>query len=236
METLLVIPAYNEAPRLAGVLAGVREAAPGLAVLVVDDGSRDGSAEIAGRAGVLVVRHPFNLGYAAALQTGYRYALERGYGRVIQMDADGQHDPASIAAIREALDRGIDLVLGNRFLGAGSYRPPWSRRLGMMLFARLASWILRSPVHDATTGFQGLSGGVVAFHARARDFPPDYPDANIIVRCGRAGFRIGEVPVRMRDNPTGGTLHVGLKPVAYVFEMLVALAIEASRRRPAGEG
>ncbi|MFH1143344.1 MAG: glycosyltransferase family 2 protein, partial [Candidatus Eisenbacteria bacterium] len=205
------------------------------ALLVIDDGSRDETAREARAAGAAVVVHPFNLGYGAALLTGYRYARAHGYARVIQMDADGQHDPGSILALCAALDGGADLVLGSRFLDRGSYRPPWSRRLGMRLFGWLASLLLRRRITDPTTGYQALSARLVAFHAGSRDFPHDFPDANVIVRCGRAGFRVVEVPVRMRDNPEGGSLHVGWKPVAYVFKMLVALALEASRRRSSRE-
>lgn len=228
--TLVIVPALNEARRIGAVLAGIRASAPGAEILVVDDGSRDATAHEARAAGARVVSHPFNLGYGAALRTGYLYARARGHARVLQMDADGQHDPGSIAAIRAALDAGADLVLGSRFLDGASYRPSLSRRLGMRLFGCLAALALRRKVTDPTTGYQGLSARLVAFHAAAPDFPHDFPDANIIVRCARAGFRVVEVPARMRDNPEGGTLHVGWKPVIYVFKMLVALALEASRR------
>lgn len=228
--TLIIVPAFNEAGRLAEVIAGINRVAPGLSLLVVDDGSRDGTARVAHALGARVVSHPFNLGYGAALQTGYRHALRRGYARVVQMDADGQHDPDSLALIVSALDLGYDLVLGSRFLGRDSYRPPFARLIGMRLFRGIASLVLGRTITDATTGYRGLSIRLVAFYDRRGIFPHDCPDANIIVRTCRAGFRVTEVPVRMRDNPAGGSIHGGLRPVVYVFKMLFALWVETSRR------
>lgn len=233
--TLVIIPAFNEATKLGALLPAIRRAVPGLPILVVDDGSGDATAAAAAAAGARVVRHPFNLGYGAALLTGYRYALGEGFERVIQLDADGQHDPASILRIGEQLDAGYDLVLGNRFLDPDSYRPPAARRIGIRLFSTLVSLALGRGISDATTGFQGLSRALLRFYAERSSFPPDYPDANILIRCARAGFRIHEVPVRMRANPEGGTLHVGLKPLVYVARMLFAIAVEWSRRLPRGE-
>jgi glycosyltransferase involved in cell wall biosynthesis len=93
---LVIVPAYNEAATLASLLAEVRRAAPELTVVVIDDGSSDATARIATGSGARVLRHPFNLGYGAALQTGYKYALDRGAERIVQMDADGQHLPEEI--------------------------------------------------------------------------------------------------------------------------------------------
>jgi glycosyltransferase involved in cell wall biosynthesis len=234
-ETLVIMPAFNEAARLPAVIERLRAVAPELTILVVDDGSRDATAAVARNAGAAVAAHPFNLGYGAALQTGYRYALRHRYARVIQMDADGQHDPDSLGRIRAALDAGGELVLGSRFLEGGSYRPPLARRIGIRLFGGLASLALGRRVSDATTGYQGLTRRLVAFYDRQGVFPSDYPDANIIVRAARAGFRLTEVPVRMEANPAGGSIHVGWRPVLYVFTMLFAVALEATRRLPAPE-
>src|SRR5574342_806527 len=134
---LVVMPALNEAGRIRRVVEAVRSQVAG-DVLVVDDGSADDTAGEARRGGARVAVHPVNLGYGAALQTGYRWALKRGYAAVLQLDADGQHDPASIPALLEALSR-ADVVVGSRFLGERSYRPPLARRIGMWLFARAAS-------------------------------------------------------------------------------------------------
>jgi len=233
--TLILIPAYNEERKIGGLLETLRRVVPDLPVLVVDDGSRDATAAAGRRGGARVVSHPVNLGYGAALQTGYRFALRHGYARAVQLDADGQHDPESIARILARLDEGYDLVLGSRFLDAGSYRPPLARYVGIRLFSALATLALGRRVSDATTGFQGLTRAVMAFYDRRGSFPHDYPDANMIIRCARAGYRIAEVPVRMRANPEGGTLHVGFKPLLYVLKMKFAILIELTRKLPAEE-
>src|SRR5512142_375020 len=132
-----VIPAYDESGRIGDTVTRVRDEVPA-DVLVVDDGSSDDTAEEARRAGAIVAVHPVNLGYGAALQTGYRYALRHGYGAVLQLDADGQHDPASIPGLLAALEV-ADVVVGSRFLDGRSYRPPLSRRIGMWLFGGIAA-------------------------------------------------------------------------------------------------
>jgi glycosyltransferase involved in cell wall biosynthesis len=234
-DTLIIIPAYNEARDIARVLRAIHEAAPQIPVMVIDDASRDGTAAAARAAGARVISHPINMNYGAALHTGYRYAREHGIGRVVQMDADGQHDPASIAVILQALEDGADLVLGSRFRDPGSYVPPLSRRVGIKLLSLAASLAVRQWITDATTGFQGLSRRLVGFYATQGHFPHDYPDANMIIRAARAGFRVVEVPVRMHVAQRGGGLHAGLKPVWYALKMTVAVTVEASRRLPQGD-
>lgn len=229
---LVLIPAYNEERDLPRVIAGVRETVPSADVLVVDDCSRDETSRVARESGAAVVRHPINLGYGAGLLTGYRYADRMDYGRVVQIDGDGQHDPAWIVHLLRKLDDGNDLVLGSRF-GAGvrQYRPPLLRRLGMRFFACVASWALRQPISDPTSGYQALSGRLVRFHARGKHFPQDYPDADILILVGRAGFRIAEVPVTMYEKPGGASMHSGLRPLYYVVKMVLSILFVLSVNR-----
>lgn len=226
---LVLIPAYNEAENLERVIAGVRGAVPEADILVVDDCSKDDTGRVARRAGATVVRHPVNLGYGAGLLTGYRYADRMGYGRVAQIDGDGQHDPAWIVHLLGRLDEGYDLVLGSRFgSGVRQYRPPLLRRIGMRFFARVASSALHQPITDPTSGYQALSGRLVRFHARGNHFPQDYPDADILILVGRAGFRIAEVPVTMYEKPGGASMHSGLRPLYYVVKMVISILLVMS--------
>lgn len=235
---LVVIPAYNEEAKIGGVVAGVQGAVPGCDVLVVDDCSRDETSRAARAAGARVVRHPVNLGYGSALLTGYRFADLHGYDRLVQMDGDGQHEAASIPDLLAGLDAGSDLVLGSRF-GAGvrTYRPQKLRAIGMRVFGLIASRALGRAITDPTSGFQALSARLVRFHARGDHFPPDYPDADILILVGRSGYRVTEVPVTMYEKPGGASIHSGLKPVYYVVKMTLSilLVLTGAPKRPPEE-
>src|SRR5262245_39968203 len=133
-RVLVVIPAHNEQASLPGILAEVRERAPSVDVLVVDDGSRDDTARVARASGVTVVRHPVNLGVGGALQTGFRWACRHGYDIVVQLDADGQHDPAYLAALVAPVAAGrCDVPIAARFASSTGYRAAENPRPGMLL-------------------------------------------------------------------------------------------------------
>ncbi len=220
---LVVMPAFNEAKQIRRVVEAVRAEVPG-DVLVVDDGSTDDTGAEARRGGARVAAHPVNLGYGAALQTGYLYALRNGYDAVLQLDADGQHDPASIPPLLDGLAR-ADVVVGSRFLGEGSYRPALPRRIGMWIFARVATVLSGQRITDPTSGFQAISRAALHFYSHER-YPVDYPDADVLAMVARAGLRLAEVPVRMLASPDGKSMHAGiLKPLYYIFRMSLALGL-----------
>lgn len=225
-SVLVLIPAFNEEQSLPAVVPGVRQVLPEATVLVVDDGSWDRTSDVARRLGARVVRHPVNLGYGAALQTGYRFALLHGYSCVLQMDADGQHEPSCLRDLLRALEEDDhDLVLGSRFLeGSARYGIPWARRVGMVVFSAISGAVLGRRISDPTTGFQALRAPVVRFYAEGAFFPPDFPDADVLIRTGRAGFRVGEIPVTMHAGE-GPSMHGGLRPVYYVCKMLLSILI-----------
>jgi glycosyltransferase involved in cell wall biosynthesis len=215
LRLLVVMPAYNEARRIREVVKAVRSQVTA-DVLVVDDGSADATAAEARAGGATVASHAANL--------GYRYALRRGYDAVLQLDADGQHDPASIPHLVEALAH-ADVVVGSRFLDDRSYRPPRSRRVGMWLFGRVASVLAKRRVTDPTSGFQAIARPALRFYAHER-YPHDYPDADVLAMVARSGLRLTEVPVTMRASPDGKSMHAGiLRPLYYVFRMSLALAL-----------
>jgi glycosyltransferase involved in cell wall biosynthesis len=237
MTVLLIIPAYNEGVRIGTVVKGIREAAPFLDVLVVDDGSRDETRARAMEAGARVVSHPFNLGYGAALQTGYKYALKAGCEAIVQMDGDGQHDPIFAGDLLEVIRRGeADVVIGSRFLGpaetkAGEvlYEATLMRRLGMGLFRTITSLIIGQRITDSTSGYQAMNRDVLKWVSTDK-FPFDYPDADVIIMLHRAGFRVREVPVRMFQNQEKKSMHSGWKPLYYVFKMLLSILVTLMRR------
>jgi len=233
---VLILPAFDEAERLPGVLDGVTRAATGCEVVVIDDGSRDGTAGVARRHGATVLRHPFNLGYGAALQTGYKYALARGAALLVQMDADGQHDPAEIRALVAPLEAGeCDLVVGSRFLAPSGYRMGRLRSVGRRLFTAIAK-LAGLRVSDPTSGFQAMNRRVLEVYARDF-FPADYPDVDVLLAAFRHGLRVAERPVRMAPGTRRSTLHGGLRSFYYVYKMLLSTwsASRVPARRERGE-
>ncbi len=234
MKVLVLLPAFNEAARVGRVVAGVRAAAPDATVLVVDDGSADDTAGAARAAGARVVRLPFNLGAGVAAQTGYKLAVREGYECVVQLDSDGQHEPADIPALLGVIARGeADVAIGSRFLGPADYRAGVARRAGMGLFGLLAWGLTGVRFSDVTSGFRAFGGDVVRFVA-TEWYPTDYADADVLITLRRAGFRLAEVPVRMYARAGGRSMHAGLRPVYYVFKMLLSIALAPLRRETAG--
>src|SRR5574341_435104 len=229
MRPLVVVPAFNEAGAIGKVIEGIRATDPRLPILVVDDGSADDTAAVARHAGAHVVRLPFNLGYGSALQTGYKYALREGYDCVVQLDGDGQHEPADIPRLLAVLERGdADVVVGSRFIGEPTYRPDAARRIGMRLFRLFAFVLTGVRFTDVTSGFQALDRRALRFFAAER-YPADYPDADVLVMLTRAGFRVVEAPVRMYAKPDARSMHAGLRPVYYTFKMLLSMLLTVVR-------
>ncbi len=228
-KTLVLIPACNEAERLGPVLQAVGRVLPDAVRLVVDDGSVDGTGASAARHGAEVIRHPFNLGYGTALQTGYHYARRSGFERLVQLDADGQHDPASIPALLAALDDGADVVVGSRYRDGDTPATTFSRRLGARFFAWLVTRWTGVRITDPTSGFQALSAR--ALDAMVLDhFPEDYPDADVLIMLARRGLSLAEVPVRMHARSGGVSMHAGGRAAFYAYKMLLTLALLPIRR------
>jgi glycosyltransferase involved in cell wall biosynthesis len=234
LKRLVIIPVFNEEAMLQGVLEDIRSQEPDIDVLVVDDGSQDRSAEIARLQGVFVAPHPFNMGYGVALQTGYKFAAQNNYDIIIQLDGDGQHDPSFINALCEPIAKGrADVTIGSRFLIGHGYIPPFFRRVGMVIFGKLATLITKIRVTDPTSGFQALSAPAFQYFTEDH-FPFDYPDADVLILLHRAHFRFQEVPVNMRPNQQGKTMHNGLAPIYYVFKMFLSITMTLLRDAPLG--
>jgi glycosyltransferase involved in cell wall biosynthesis len=228
-RVLVMIPAYNEQTNISGVIQNIRECAPEVDIVVVDDGSSDGTAMLAANAGSQVVSLPFNMGYGVACQTGFKYAFRNGYDYLVQMDGDGQHEPKCIPDLLAAVqDPQVDIVLGSRWLGLAQYKGPLFRKFGKFFFGFLASLITRHNVTDPTTGFQAMSKQVIRFYCTGA-YPVDYPDADVIIMLDRAGFRVKEVPVIMYLNQTGQSMHAGLRPFYYGLKMLMSITMTLLR-------
>ncbi len=231
LRRVAIVPAYQEEAVVGTVVAEIKRFDPDLDVVVVDDGSVDGTAAAAAAAGAAVVRLPFNLGIGGAVQTGFQYARERGYDIAVRLDGDGQHDPAELPKLLEPLSRDeADVVIGSRFVGGDrDYRPPLARRAGIRWFAQLVSLLTRQRLTDTTSGFQAVNArGIRLF---AADYPHDYPEVEAAVMVVRHQLRIKEVPVRMRERELGSSSITALRSLYYAIKVTLALFVGIFRRR-----
>ncbi|MFN8587804.1 MAG: glycosyltransferase family 2 protein [Candidatus Eisenbacteria bacterium] len=229
-RVLVIIPAHNEEESLPGTLAEVRSKAPGVDILIVDDGSRDSTSAVARAHGVPVVRHPVNLGVGGALQTGFRFAVEKGYDIGVQLDADGQHDPLYLNVLLEPVLEGrCDVSIGSRYVTSTGYKAPLNRRLGMLLFSGVVKLALGKTITDTTSGFRAYARKVMV--VCQHDFPKDFPDAPLLITFARNGFRLVEVPVVMRERVAGQSFYTLGKQLYYPYKNLLA-SLMALIRRP----
>jgi glycosyltransferase involved in cell wall biosynthesis len=173
---------------------------------------------------------PYNIGIGGTVQTGFKYALERGYETAVRLDGDGQHDPAELDKLLEPIRRGeADIVTGSRFVaGSGGYRPPLARRIGIIWFARIVSLLTRQRVTDTTSGFQALNRKGIALFAG--DYPSDYPEVEATVLVFKHRLRLVEVPVTMRERETGQSSITFVRSIYYVAKVTLALVMAMVRR------
>jgi glycosyltransferase involved in cell wall biosynthesis len=226
---LAIVPAYNEEGSVGGVIDEIRAFDPGFEVVVVDDGSVDRTSAVAAGHGARVLRLPFNLGIGGAMQTGFRFAFEGGFDLAVQIDGDGQHDPAQLPAILgPVLDGEADMVVGSRFAGADSYRPPVSRRIGIRVFAGTVSLLAGQKVTDATSGFRAVNRRGIALFAA--DYPHDYPEVEATLMLVRHRLRLREVPVTMRERTAGRSSIGAFASVYYMAKVLLGLFVGLFRK------
>jgi glycosyltransferase involved in cell wall biosynthesis len=231
LRRLAIVPAYNEEVSVGRVIDEIRAFDPGFEIAVIDDGSTDRTAGMAADRGAYVIRLPFNLGIGGAMQTGYRFAFERAYDLAVQVDGDGQHDPAELPKILEPLLAGeADLVVGSRFAQrmGDAYRSSATRRVGIRLFAKIVSAVVRQRVTDTTSGFRAVNRKGIALFAA--DYPHDYPEVEATVMCVKHKLRLKEVPVEMRERSGGRSSITAARSAYYMAKVLLAIFVGLFRR------
>lgn len=227
-QTLIVMPAFNEEEAVAAVVREVFEKLPGVACLVVDDGSTDRTAEVARAAGATVAVLPFNLGVGGAMRLGFRYALEQGFENVVQIDSDGQHDPNDVHEMLAGLSS-ADLVIGARFAGEGEYEVRGPRKWAMLVLSSILSRIAKTRLTDTTSGLR--ASGPRAVRVFATHYPAEYLGDTIetLVIAVRAGCKIEQVPASMRPRAGGVPSHSPVKAAVYLGRAVIALAFALIR-------
>ena len=225
MKSLVIIPAYNEETNLPFVLEDLQGFAGD--ILVVNDGSRDATEEVARRYGVPFVSHPFNLGIGGSVQTGLIYAQRNGYDYAIQFDGDGQHRADQIGKIIEKVEQGrADLVIGARTLPEG-YKCGFTRKIGSLIFCLMIRVLTGKRVADPTAGFRCYGPNAIRLFSLA--YPDDYPEVESIITASRNGLTIVEVPVLMRQRQSGHSSINRRKSAYYMLKVSLAMLVDAMR-------
>lgn len=229
-ETLVIMPAWNEAEVIGTTVREVFEYGPPSDVLVIDDGSRDNTATLAEEAGARVLRLPFNMGVGGAMRTGFKYAKVHGYTQVIQVDADGQHDPRDIKSVLDGL-RDADIAIGARFADKGTYQVRGPRKWAMSVLAWSLSRISGTRLTDVTSGFRAANEKAIRQYVD--HYPAEYLGDTIdsLVVAVRSGCKVRQVPVSMRERQGGKPSHDPVKAALYLGRSGLALLFALTRKR-----
>lgn len=224
LKILVLIPCYNEEANIAAVVRRLRETCPWADYLVINDCSTDRSGEILRAEGCAYLDLPINLGIGGGMQCGYRYAHQNGYDITVQMDGDGQHDPAFLQAVIEPVAKGeLDMCIGSRFITGDGFQSSFMRRLGINFLSGLILLLTGRRVRDVTSGFRACGKKLIAFFAE--HYAQDYPEPEAIVMAVQHGCRVGEVPVVMAERQGGVSSINTLRSVYFMIKVSVSLVI-----------
>lgn len=223
-KVLFVIPAYNEAENIEKVLKEIKEDVNYADIIVINDCSKDNTKEIVTKSSVRCIDGIFNLRYAWAVQTGLKYAYQNDYDYVIQFDADGQHiAKEAVKLLEEAKKNNDDIVIGSRYLIDTGYPCPLFRKIGTKTFSFLVKIFCHKKIADPLSGFQCLNKRVIKKYAEMGEYP-EFPDANLVIEMLLNGYKIEEVPVKMRLRTNGESMHGGIiKPIKYMINMFYTI-------------
>ena len=232
---LVAIPAWNESGSIADVITKVREHRPRADILVVNDGSTDNTAHLAEQAGAAVVSLPFNVGVGGAMRTAFLYARRQGYDALVQVDADGQHDPADLDRVLDGLSD-ADVVVGTRFHPNSMYFVGGPRRWAM----RMLSWTLtrmnKGTISDPTSGFS--SAGPRAIELFSVEYPAEYLGDTVgsLSIAIRHGLVVHEAPVTMYFRQTGRPSKNALWSALYLGRATLAIIATGLKRQYTARG
>lgn len=226
---IVVVPAYNEEKSLGSVLTGLVES--GLQCVVVDDGSTDGTSDVARQFPVDLLRLPVNFGVGGALRMGFRFAVANNFEAAIQFDADGQHDHLEIKSLfREANGSGADLVIGSRFRATSlGQEISSSRRVAMRALATIASYYTKTRITDSTSGFRLVRGPLLGEFAS--HLPSHYlgDTFEALVLAGRAKYQVTEVATTMSNRAFGTSSATRVAAVSLIARAVLAVLFGLSQ-------
>ncbi|OCA96614.1 glycosyltransferase family 2 protein [Clostridium beijerinckii] len=229
MKCLIIIPAYNEEKNIYNVITSIRNNNVFADVIVVNDGSKDNTYFEAKKSGAEVVNLSENLGIGGAVQTGYIYALNKGYDVAVQIDGDGQHDPRDLENLVKQMEKGnFDMIIGSRFVEKTNYIPSTFRSMGIKYFSKLVSLLCGSNYYDTTSGYRLINKKAIELFAKY--YPKDYPEVETIVYAYKNGLKVKEIGVNMRQRCEGKSSITPLKSIYYMIKVTLSTLITAQKQ------
>lgn len=228
MRVLIIIPAYNEENNIKNTVDKILELNnPNIQYIVINDGSKDKTADVLKENKIEHVNLPVNLGIGGAVQTGYKYALKNDYDVAIQFDGDGQHNAEYIKDFVAEIEKGKDFVIGSRFLNSeGEFRSTIIRRIGINFLSGLIKICTGRKITDVTSGFRACNKEIIKIFAN--EYPTDFPEPDTIVKLLKyKRFQIEEIPVIMNKRTAGKSSISGLKPLYYMIKVSISIIISA---------
>ncbi|MGM9979575.1 MAG: glycosyltransferase family 2 protein [Clostridium sp.] len=223
-DLLVIVPAYNEEMNITGVINELREDIPEADILVINDCSTDNTPKILEENNVNYITTPFNLRYAGGVQTGFKYAAAKDYKYVAQFDGDGQHVASELNKMFQRMKKeDVDIMIGSRFKEKTEYKHAFFRMIGTTLFQKIIKIACSKEITDPTSGLQILTKKVYKKYAQINNYP-EYPDANLIIEMLMQGYKIEEVPVKMKERIYGESMHSGIwSPISYMITMFYSI-------------
>lgn len=227
-KTLIIIPAYNEEDNVLNTVSTIINKAE-YDYIVINDGSVDDTQTICENNNINVIQLPINLGIGGAVQTGYKYAQEKGYLSAVQIDGDGQHNLEFLSEMKEVLCKeNADMVIGSRYLNKEGFQSSAIRRAGIKWFTFLIKILTGHTITDPTSGYRLIGRkGIELF---AEDYPKDYPEPETIVTMLCNDNKIVEMPVLMNERQGGSSSITAFKSIYYMFKVSLSLLLEKFRK------
>ena len=224
MKTLVIIPCYNEQDSIVRVINNLKDNAPDVDYLIVNDCSTDNTEKILRENGFNYINNPINLGIGGGVQAGYLYAQQNGYDIAVQMDGDGQHDPKYLSKVIAPVANGtFDMAIGSRFIEKEGFQTSFMRRFGINIISAFILILTGKRIKDTTSGFRACNRKLIEFFAR--NYADDYPEPEAIMACIVNGFSVGEVAVVMEERQGGVSSIRSLKSAYYMIKVCLALIV-----------
>ncbi len=224
MKTLVIIPAYNEQDSILNTIEDIKQNCAGVDYIVINDCSTDGTRKVLEENNIPFLNLPINLGIGGGVQSGYRYAMDRGYDVAIQFDGDGQHMAQYIKDLIVPIQSGqADMTIGSRFIKKEGFQSSPLRRFGITFLSNLIYLLCGMRVYDVTSGMRAVNRKMI--QEFANNYPQDYPEPDAIIIASQKGARIQEVAVQMRERVGGVSSINPIRSVYYMIKVSLSLIL-----------